>query len=314
MGFPVPDFGSVTEDDDVGGDLFVSGDVDYFLDDDTGEWTAETITGAYDSELVIDEDGNWTCTADNFNATIQALDTGDTLTEVFTVTSNAGTATITITINDVDEPPCFVSGTLMDTPHGPRAVESLRLGDRVLTRDNGEQIIRWAEQRDLDLTVGEEMQVFKPIRLRKNCLGPGLPDRDVLLSPMHRVVISGPHVELLTGANEVLCPVRHLVNGRSILQEQVREVRYHHLLLDHHEVLSSSGCDSESFYPGRLGLNGFADESRNEVLSLFPDLRSLECSYGPSARQVTRRYEALLLAERLTADDGLLCRLMGKAA
>ena len=155
MGFPVPDFGSVTEDDDVGGELIVSGDIDYFLADDTGEWTAETITGAYDSELVIDEDGNWTYTADNSNAAIQALDTGDTLTEVFTVTSDAGTSTITITINGVDEPSCFVSGTLIDTPHGPRRVESLRVGDRVLTRDNGEQIIRWAGQRDLDLTAGE---------------------------------------------------------------------------------------------------------------------------------------------------------------
>ncbi|MCZ7675314.1 MAG: VCBS domain-containing protein [Roseovarius sp.] len=67
MGFPVPDTGSVTEDDDVGGVLTVSGDIDYRWFDDTGDWTAETITGAYGSQLVIDEDGNWTYTADNSN-------------------------------------------------------------------------------------------------------------------------------------------------------------------------------------------------------------------------------------------------------
>ncbi|MBZ0122977.1 MAG: Hint domain-containing protein, partial [Roseovarius sp.] len=132
------------------------------------------------------------------------------------------------------------------------------------------------------------------------CLGPGVPERDLLISPMHRVVIRHPLVALLTGSEEVLCPARLLVNGTTVTQEQVAEVGYHHLLFDRHEVLSAGGCDSESFYPGELGLDGFGAGRREEVLALFPELRSLAHAYGPTARGVAKRHEALILADSLS--------------
>ena len=308
MAIPIPDTGAVTEDNDTGGILSASGDVDYLFGNDSGEWTAETITGSFGSELTIDEDGNWTYTADNSNPAIQALDDGETLTEVFTVTSDNGTTTITITINGVDEPPCFVAGTLVETPAGPRPVETLRAGDTVLTRDNGVQTVRWAGARYLDLRTGTNLGHLQPIRICKDAFGHGLPDRDVLLSPMHRVVVRDPLVGLLTGDDEVLCPVKQLVNGRSVIQEDLPRVSYHHLLFDDHQVLCSSGCDSESFYPGHIGLGGFDDATREEVLALFPDLRSFENGYGPTARRVAKKHEAVLLARHLTPARGRLIK------
>ncbi len=308
MGLPQPDTGSVTEDSGVvGGFLTASGDVDFgpLFNNDAGQWTAETISGAYGSQLVIDADGVWSYSADNSNAAIQALDTGDTLQEVFTVTSTNGTTTITITINGLDEPPCFVEGTLIDTPHGPRPVQDLRMGDRVLTRDNGEQVVRWAGRREIDLFAGGEMAEYRPVRLCKDSLGLGMPDRDLWLSPMHRVLLQGPDVALLTGESEVLCPVRHLVNGRTITIETIPHVSYHHLLFDTHQVLRSSGCDSESFYPGEVGLNGFEQVTRDEVLGLFPELRSTPDRFGPTARSVLRRHEGLLMRDALSPDQPL---------
>ncbi|WP_222593961.1 VCBS domain-containing protein [Vibrio superstes] len=57
--------------------------------------------------VVIDENGNWTFTANNQHHDIQALGVGDTLTEVVTVTSKDGTAhqDITITINGKNDIP-----------------------------------------------------------------------------------------------------------------------------------------------------------------------------------------------------------------
>lgn len=297
MGFPIPDSGSVTEDTGVvGGQLTTNGDAFFFFADDTGQWTAETITGAYDSQLVIDEDGVWTYTADNSNASIQALDTGQTLTEVFTVTSTAGQTTITITINGQDEPPCFVAGTLIDTPHGPRPVETLEAGDLVLTQDGGAQPIRWHGTALIDPCRYDNPDLVLPVCLRRNALAPGVPDRDLWVSPMHRIAIVDSGVQLLFGQSEVLCPARHLVDGRMVRQDWVPEVRYHHLMLDSHHLLRTSGCSSESFYPGLLSLAGFADEGRESMFGAFPDLRATPEQYGPAVRRVLRGFEARLLS------------------
>ena len=37
---------------------------------------------------------------------------------------------------------CFTKGTFLTTSNGPRQIEDLREGDKVLTRDNGMQEIR----------------------------------------------------------------------------------------------------------------------------------------------------------------------------
>lgn len=318
MGFPLPDSGAVTEDVGVvGGFLTTSGDIDFgpFWNGDGGQWTAETISGAYGSQLVIDSDGRWTYTADNANATIQALNTGQSITEVFTVSSTRGASTITITINGADEPPCFVAGTLIDTPQGPRPVEDLRAGDAVLTRDNGVQEIRWAGARRIALDGSDAGAAgLQPVRLRKDSLGPGMPAHDIVLSPMHRVLLAGPDVQMLAGTAEILCPVGHLVNGQTILRERVGEVSYHHLLFDDHQVLQSAGCASESFYPGRVGLDGFEDATRDELFAIFPELRALPESYGETARMVTKRHEAALLRDRLAPVQRFLRRLRDEAA
>ena len=117
MGFPQPDTGAVTEDAGiVGSFLTATGDINFgpFFNYEAGQWTAETISGVYGSTLVIDDDGVWTYSANNANASIQALNTGETLTVVFIATSTNGTSTITL--KGTDEAPRFVAGTLINTP------------------------------------------------------------------------------------------------------------------------------------------------------------------------------------------------------
>jgi VCBS repeat-containing protein len=319
MGFPAPGSGNVTEDVDVvGGFLTASGDVDYWLGDDTGQWTAETITGSHGT-LVIDEDGVWSYSVDNANPSIQALDTGDTLTDVFTVTSDGGSTTVTITINGQDEPPCFTSGTLIDTPQGPRPVESLRPGDAVLTADHGLQLVRWVGRRRIDL-AGLKPEVaarLAPVRIRKDALGPGVPVRDVLVSPMHRLLVCNAATELLFGREQVLAAAGQLANGAGIAIQTLGVVDYVHLLFDRHQLVRSAGLTSESFYPGGVGLCGFDVGAREEVLGLFPELRSLSGAYGPTVRAVLRRHEAVLLGSAMARHspgaDSLAART-GRAA
>lgn len=316
MGWPLPDTGAVTEDTAVSGSglLTASGDADFaFGASDIGQWTAQTISGLYGSSLTIDANGVWTYTATNANAAIQALDTGDTLTEVFNVSATSGTTTITITINGLDEPPCFAAGTLIETPSGPRAVETLQVGDAVLTRDNGVQQLRWTGHRRI-AGDSQEFKAFQPVRLRKDCFAQGVPERDVLVSPNHRVLVRNPMVELIAGQKEVFCAAQFLVNGQTIVREPVAEITYYHLLFDAHEVLVSSGCESESFFPGDVGLDSLDADAREEVLALLPKLETQPESYGATARPVLKQHEASLLRKYLTPAQRFLARLMQDAA
>ncbi|WP_371188258.1 invasin domain 3-containing protein [Thalassotalea maritima] len=103
--------GSVTED--AAPTLTTSGSIS-ISGGDTGEdqFQAETLTGIYGA-LNIAANGSWSYSADNAQADIQALTSGQSLTDVFTVTSTDGvtTGTITITINGVDDAPSITNAT-----------------------------------------------------------------------------------------------------------------------------------------------------------------------------------------------------------
>ena len=92
--------------------------------------------------------------------------------------------------------PCFTPGTLIATPKGERKVEELEVGDRVITRDNGMQVIRWIGKRDM---AGEELAAkehLRPVLIRQGALGNGLPERDMMVSPQHRVLIANDKTAL----------------------------------------------------------------------------------------------------------------------
>jgi VCBS repeat-containing protein len=301
MGFPIPGTGSVTEDTAVvGGKLQASGDVNILGISDTGLWTPAVISGAYGSQLVINGNGVWSYTATNSDPAIQALNTGETLQEVFTVTSTRGTTTITITINGLDEPPCFVRGTRISTPQGARPVEDLQVGDEVLTADEGPRKIVWIGSKRVSAGQVPDFEKLQPIRILPDTFGPGIPSRELRVSPMHRISVRGAHAMLLFGEQEVLCAAKMLVNGTTILRGQADEVEYFHILFDEHQVILADGCETESLYPGRVGLSNFDRAAQEEVFGLFPDLRSLPESYGPAARRILKRHEGLVLGQAFT--------------
>ena len=151
---------------------------------------------------------------------------------------------------DMATPACFTAGCRIATPDGLVPVEALRAGDRVGTADHGTQEIRWIAHSHLTGAVLRDHCEFRPILVRKDALGPGCPDRDIRLSPQHRVLIGDERAQLLFGEPEVFVPVKKLVNGTSILRDdRAPDVAYFHLLLERHEVIWSDGMASESYLP-----------------------------------------------------------------
>ncbi|SMX34996.1 Hint domain-containing protein [Actibacterium lipolyticum] len=194
--------------------------------------------------------------------------------------------------------PCFTPGTMIATIKGERPAEDLREGDKVITRDNGIQEIRWAGKKTLN---GKELTLdhhLKPVLIREGALGQGLPERDMLVSPDHRLLVANDKTALHFDEREVLVAAKHLVNNRGIEVKNAHSATYIHFLFDRHEVVLSNGAWSESFQPGTQSLAGMGKEHQDEILDLFPDLDTTKGRERHSVvRKSLKKIEALLLKQ-----------------
>ena len=192
--------------------------------------------------------------------------------------------------------PCFTPGTLIATPLGERCVEDLRAGDRVITRDNGIQKIRWAGRRTLNAEELKKAGHLQPVLIHRGALGDGLPERDMMVSPNHRVLVASDKTALYFEDQEVLVAAKHLTGLVGIDAVMTSKVTYIHFMLDQHEVVLSDGAWTESFQPGDQSLRGMDNAQRTELFELFPELKTEQGrnSYV-SARRSLRKHEAHLL-------------------
>ena len=215
---------------------------------------------------------------------------GQTLVDGTLTDTTFVTTQTSVTPEQLEVVPCFTPGTLIDTKWGARAVETLRVGDLIHTADNGLQTLRWIGRR----TVSAQGSLA-PIRILTGALGN---DRDLLVSPQHRMLLSGWQAQLNFGEDEVLVAAKHLVNGATIFPAQRRSVDYIHLLFDRHEIIFAEGIPTESFHPGDFICD--ADrEARDEILAIFPDLADTGSASWTTARRVAKAHETAVI--RLTA-------------
>jgi len=194
--------------------------------------------------------------------------------------------------------PCFTPGTLIATPTGEVPVEDLQLGDSVVTRDNGIQIITWIGSRRYDGRELANNPHLYPILVRSGSLGGGLPERDMRLSPNHRVLVSSDQTQLYFEEREVLVAAKHLVNNRGVYEVECLGTTYIHFLFDRHEVVLSNGTWSESFQPADAALRGLGNAQRQEIFEIYPDLskKRIGTQYRP-ARRVLSAAEAMRLRD-----------------
>ncbi len=133
----------------------------------------------------------------------------------------------------------FTRGTQITMASGAqRPVEELVVGDRILTRDDGVQTLRWIGT-STTRAVGE----FAPIRIAAGTLNN---TADLLVSPDHRLFIYQRTDELGAGRSELLVKARHLVNGTSVTMDEGGFVDYFQLLFDSHQIIYAEGIAAES--------------------------------------------------------------------
>ena len=216
-------------------------------------------------------------------ATQTGLTANETINFTYTADNGSGiTDTAFVTVTAI---PCFVRGTMILTADGEKPVEDLVAGDKIETRDNGLQEIRWIGSR----TVAAEGR-YAPIAIEAGTFGM---HRRLVVSPQHRVMLTHWMAELMFGEDEVLVAAKDLVNDCSVRVLEGGEVEYFHLLFDQHQIIFSEGLATESFLPGPTVMHDLDAEVQDEVLSLFPEIDpDTMDGYGPAARLPLRAYEA----------------------
>lgn len=209
----------------------------------------------------------------------------------------SGAVTGTLDFKEIEQViMCFTPGVSIATPQGEMLIEDLRAGDRVITRDNGLQEIRWIGSKGLtweDFTISPHL---RPIHIRPGALGEGLPEREMIVSPSHRLLVANDRTMLYFEEREVLVAAKHLVDNHAISQVDSVSTTYVHMLFDRHEVILANGAWTESFQPGDYTLNGVGNAQRNEIYELFPELKHQKGNIDyPAARMTLKRHEAKLL-------------------
>jgi hypothetical protein len=152
---------------------------------------------------------------------------------------------------------CFATGTLIATIDGAIAVENLREGTMVRTLDGDAAPVIWIGRRTIDCRRHSRPNAVWPVRIRAGAFATRSPSRDLWLSPDHAVC-----------ADDVLIPVKYLINGHSIAQVECDHIAYWHIELPSHDVILANGLPTESFLDTG---NRHNFEAGGQIVALFPD-------------------------------------------
>lgn len=172
---------------------------------------------------------------------------------------------------------CFVAGTGILTDAGEVAVETLRQGDLVMTMDHGLQPVRWIGVKKVPGAALAAADNLRPVRIKAGALADGYPQRDLMLSQQHRMLVRSKITQKMFGDTEVLVAAKHLLplDGVEIVDDG-EAVTYVHFLCDAHEVVFANGAPSETLYTGPQALKAVSPVARAEILEIFPELSNVD--------------------------------------
>ncbi|MEX0371188.1 MAG: Hint domain-containing protein [Tateyamaria sp.] len=184
---------------------------------------------------------------------------------------------------------CFARGTLIRTPMGDVPVETLGVGDRVLTFDGGAERIIWSAQRMILFPQGDDV----PVVVAPHHFGVDQPYQPTQVSPRHCLLQRDAAFHMMFDTSEVLVAARDCVDGRGVSQPaSTKAVEYYHFMLNRHGLVWANGMLAESFYPGPVARKSLDTLSRARLVGLYPELADAEAPAPfPRARRRVRGYE-----------------------
>jgi hypothetical protein len=181
---------------------------------------------------------------------------------------------------------CFLTGTMIATPDGERPVETLEIGDIILTADGSTRAIRWLGRQSVVSVFANPLRSY-PIRIAAGVLGDGLPQRDLFLSPDHALLVDG-----------VLVQAGALVNNTSVtrVMRPGERFTYYHIETTDHALILAEGAPAETFVDNvsRRTFDNYAEyEALHGEETVIPEL--------DQPRAVSQRQVPRATRERLAA-------------
>ncbi|MFM9268725.1 Hint domain-containing protein [Halomonas elongata] len=147
---------------------------------------------------------------------------------------------------------CFSAGKLVTTPEGEVPVETLQIGDSILTASGETVAIKWVGRQMVSNAVAAPNR--QPVRIRAGALGEDKPHQDLVFTAGHGLVLEG-----------LLINAAALVNGNTIdympWDELDELVTYYHIETEGHEVILANGTEAETYidYIDRQAFDNYAE-------------------------------------------------------
>lgn len=157
----------------------------------------------------------------------------------------------------------FTNGTHITLASGAqRPIEELRVGDRVLTRDDGPQDIRWIGR--TTMPTGKE---FAPVLIKAGALK-NL--NDLIVGPNHRLFVS----QCQAGQAGLMVKASHLINGDTIHRLPGDNLDYAQILLDRHRPIYAEGIAAEATLMEVRAKPSLPPELLDKLTGLMPGRKS----------------------------------------
>ena len=201
------------------------------------------------------------------------------------------------TVTDIvvqDQLLCFLAGTMIGSPAGERAVETLTIGDQVLTADGRVVSVKWLGRQTVMAPFGMP-EGRSPVVIAAGALGPNMPTRDLRVTSDHALLI-----------DDVLVQAGALVNGSTIRRISNAELggrfMVFHIETESHEVILAEGTPAETFVDNvsRRRYDNYSEYEalyggENRMIEELPQPRAMSArQVPPSIRaDIARRVEAL---------------------
>jgi len=179
---------------------------------------------------------------------------------------------------------CFAAGTMIATPKGETAVETLAIGDMLTDARGNTVAVKWIGRQTVSTRFGPAERLM-PVRFAAGSLGEGVPHTDLTVTADHGMLVDG-----------VICHAGALVNGTTITRVSFAEMgetyTVYHIETEEHEIILANGARAETFIDN-VSRRVFDNYAEFEALyGDVPEMEELPYPRAMSVRQVPERIKA----------------------